>query len=371
MLTISHPYIPGKLELEKEEIVAIVGKNGSGKTTLINSILCEMKNEINVDGKDFCNERRYDELSAVFQDPSSQILAETLNDELRIISLYHQVNFELARILMGDFLFQNFFTLSDGYKKRFVISSILSSQPKYVLLDEPLSNLDRNGSKLVLEILPKGSLIAEHRTREISGLVDRVYLLKETGMREIEKEKLKDEEFLRKNGLRGFTLDNVDNGLLGEKILDFDYKDLRIEVRESEIVCLLGPNGSGKTTLLKKLSKKIYSVFQNPDLQFFQESVEKEVGNTEALRLFGLWDIRDKSPFVLSTGQKMRTLIAAAYASGSKVIGLDEPTVAMDGDGLIAFRKMLKLLKEEGRGVIIATHDEDIVNLCDTKIRLG
>ncbi len=67
----------------------------------------------------------------------------------------------------------------------------------------------------------------------------------------------------------------------------------------------------------------------------------------------------------------MRTLIASAYASGHRVIGLDEPTTAMDGEGLLAFAKMVDMLREERRGLILATHDKDILPLCDKVISLG
>ncbi|MEM4911935.1 MAG: ABC transporter ATP-binding protein, partial [Metallosphaera sp.] len=56
--------------------------------------------------------------------------------------------------------------------------------------------------------------------------------------------------------------------------------------------------------------------------------------------------------------------------SGSKVIGLDEPTTAMDGDGLLSFMNMVDILREEKRGLIIATHDKEVVPLCDKILNL-
>jgi ABC-type Mn2+/Zn2+ transport system ATPase subunit len=52
------------------------------------------------------------------------------------------------------------------------------------------------------------------------------------------------------------------------------------------------------------------------------------------------------------------------------VIALDEPSVGMDGNSLLSFYEMIKLLKEEKRGIIIATHDEDIIGMCDSIIDL-
>lgn len=64
----------------------------------------------------------------------------------------------------------------------------------------------------------------------------------------------------------------------------------------------------------------------------------------------------------------MRVLIASAFSSNSKVIGLDEPSVGMDGEALLSFHEMVKILKEDKRGLIIATHDRDLINLCDSNI---
>jgi len=72
----------------------------------------------------------------------------------------------------------------------------------------------------------------------------------------------------------------------------------------------------------------------------------------------------------LSYGEKMRVLIASVFASPYKVIALDEPSVGMDGEALLSFYEALKILKEEKRGIIIATHDEDLIPLCDTIINM-
>lgn len=79
-------------------------------------------------------------------------------------------------------------------------------------------------------------------------------------------------------------------------------------------------------------------------------------------------NLADKSPYALSFGQKMRILIASAFSSDSRVIGLDEPSVGMDGEALLSFYEMVKMLKEQKRGLILATHDKDIISLCDTRI---
>ncbi|BFH72354.1 ATP-binding cassette domain-containing protein [Sulfurisphaera javensis] len=358
--------INDKLTINDDEIIGLVGKNGSGKTTLIKNALCLYGNaKVVIDGEDFCKSKDYSKLSAVFQDPSTQILALTCEDELKLQSLFHSVDFKIAKEIMGEYFDKDFYTLSDGYKKRFVISTVVSSKPKHILFDEPFANLDKYAVNLVKSAIPKGSLIAEHRIKEIRDLISRAYLIKNGDIREIDKEKLYDENFLKSEGLRGFSLPKIEMDV-GKELLNYEG----IRVRESEVVCLVGRNGIGKTTRLKKLVGKIYLVLQNPDLQFFEETVKVEVKDDYALSLFNLKDKADKSPFTLSYGEKMRVLIASAFASKYKVIGLDEPSVGMDGDALISFYDAIKILKEEKRGIIIATHDEDILALCNTIIDL-
>lgn len=358
--------INDKLEVHDDEIVGLVGRNGSGKTTLIKSTLCLYGDaKVLLEGKDFCKERDYSKLSAVFQEPSTQILALTCKDELKLQSLFHSVDESIAKKIMGDYFDKDFYTLSDGYKKRFVISTVLASRPKHILFDEPFANLDKFAVNLVKSVIPKGSLIAEHRIREIRDIVTRVYLISGGTIKEISKEKLFDEEFLKNEGLRGFSLPKL-SVELGNEILN--YKGIR--VRESEVLCLVGRNGVGKTTKLKSLVGKVYLVLQNPDLQFFEETVEKEVKDENALSIFKLKDKKDKSPFTLSYGEKMRVLIGSAFASKYRVIALDEPSVGMDGFALLSFYDALKVLKEEKRGIIIATHDEDLIPLCDSIINM-
>ncbi|AAY80245.1 ATP-binding cassette domain-containing protein [Sulfolobus acidocaldarius] len=357
------------LVIDDNDIVGLVGKNGSGKTTLIKNALCLGQNRFKIilDGDDFCEHREYSKLTGVFQEPATQILALTCEEELKLRSLFHTIDFNIAKKIMENYINRDFYTLSDGYKKRFVIASALSSNPKHILLDEPFANLDKYSTKLVKEIIPKGSLIAEHRIKEIRDLVSKVYLIKEINrIVEIEKEKLYDEKFLREEGLRGFKLPEINIKPKDKVIFEYSW----IKLREGEILCLVGRNGVGKTTTLKKLVNKVYIIFQNPDLQFFKPRVIDEVKDEEALRLFKIKDLAEKSPFTLSYGQKMRVLIATAFASGSKVIGFDEPSVGMDGEALLSFYQMVKILKEEGKAMIIATHDEDILSLCDKVVNL-
>ncbi len=369
MLELYPSFLSGHMEVGDDEVVALLGKSGSGKTTVIREAMgFGGRARLGIDGDFRAPPISRDVLAAVMQDPNAQVLGGSCEDELAILSMDHDVNRLIAKGIMGSYYGKDFFKLSDGYKKRMAIATVLCSEPRYVMLDEPLANLDREATAGVLTLIRGGMVVAEHRVKEIRGSVQRAYLIRDGSLVELATDKLKDDDFLRRNGLRGFDVE-VQRGNPGDVIIDVDV-GFRLEVRAGEVLCLYGSNGSGKTTCIKKLVGKAYAVFQNPDLQFFKKSVEEEVGSADALSLFGLLGKAKTSPFALSYGEKIRVLVAAAYASGRQVIALDEPTVGMDGDGFLSFLKALEIMREERRGIVVATHDDDLLKACDRVIDL-
>ncbi len=182
--------------------------------------------------------------------------------------------------------------------------------------------------------------------------------------------------------------------------------DIRFDVMEGEFLGILGSNGSGKTTLLKlmdgllkdfagtvhldgkevrKLSpKEIYTkvglVFQNPDEQLFAPTVFEDVafgplnmGFSEedvkiriysALRDVEMDGFEKKSIHNLSFGQKKRVCIAGLLAMGHEILLLDEPTAGLDPMGEYRMMDLLmKLNRENGVTIIMATHSVDLVPL--------
>jgi ABC-type multidrug transport system ATPase subunit len=170
--------------------------------------------------------------------------------------------------------------------------------------------------------------------------------------------------------------------------------DVSFEVRQGETFALLGPNGSGKSTTLKclaglsiptsgKLLVNDLDVFRNqrearkfvsylPQRVNFHECLSAEevlkfycsVRKLPKIRIeevlqrshFNFNGFYEKRVSDLSGGMIQRLGLAVACLPDAPVLLLDEPTVSLDPEGAIEFRKFLKILKSEGKTIIFATH---------------
>ena len=315
-----------------------------------------------------------------------------------------------------DLLLRNIDELSSGQKQKVAIASSLILQPKVLILDEPTSNLDAQGAKTLVEIIKKikgrgiAIIISEHRFDVFKEAADRFLYIDRGKLNKIwtreEFENLSDEK-LSSLGLRPKMVVKNSNIhvktdkdlLLDIHSLSFHYKKTRegidninLQLYRGEVVSLLGNNGAGKTTLCKVISgllkensgtieykgkisncnlrnKFCYFVMQDADYQLYSDSVAGEIvfgkkvteklkqDLIESLNAFKLMALKDRHPASLSGGEKQRVTLAAAYCSDVDIYILDEPTSGMDGDGLRAIIKWVKLLAEKGKIVIIITHD--------------
>ncbi len=192
-------------------------------------------------------------------------------------------------------------------------------------------------------------------------------------------------------------------------------KNVSFSVKEGSFTGIIGHSGSGKSTLVQHLNGliKVQSgeirigdkvlnsqnsdikglcfqvgvVFQYPEQQLFADTVyndiafgpknmglsEKEIElrvNTAA-ELVGLSkDLFDKSPFMISGGQKRRTAIAGIIAMEPDILVLDEPTAGLDPKGRDEILKAItKVHKQMNMSVILVSHSmEDVSNYCEKLI---
>ena len=176
------------------------------------------------------------------------------------------------------------------------------------------------------------------------------------------------------------------------------YELERFRIYRGEILGLMGSNGIGKSTiaktlcgLQKPLSGKIlpqgekrrlensFLVMQDVNYQLFSDNVREEIllGAKkpelcqEVLEALGLRELADRHPMSLSGGQKQRVAIASALLSGKEFVILDEPTSGLDHYHMTQVAKLLSYLKEQGVGVLVITHDEELAaDWCDRIIYL-
>lgn len=186
-------------------------------------------------------------------------------------------------------------------------------------------------------------------------------------------------------------------------------QDICLNIHEGEFLGIVGHTGSGKSTLIqhlngllkptkgdvlidgvninqkeakgqrKSLRMKVGLVFQYPEYQLFEETVEQDIGFgprnlglsdsevksrvQEAMALLKLdyKTLRQQSPFDLSGGQKRKVAIAGVLAMQPKYLVLDEPTAGLDPRGREEFLEQLAALHQKGMTIIMVSHSMDDV----------
>lgn len=196
----------------------------------------------------------------------------------------------------------------------------------------------------------------------------------------------------------------------------FEYlaiKDIDLKIKKGSFTAIIGHTGSGKSTLiqhinglslptkgkvivndfeidssnppkaLKPLRKMAGLVFQFPEYQLFEETIEKDIifgpmnfgedieiakqKAREIIKYVGLDEsYLEKSPFDLSGGQKRRIAIAGILIMNPDILVLDEPTAGLDPQGAKEMMDLFKRLNDQGKTIIIVTHDMNhVLNYCD------
>lgn len=192
-------------------------------------------------------------------------------------------------------------------------------------------------------------------------------------------------------------------------------KGIDLSVEEGEMVAIMGSSGSGKSTLLniigmldeadegeyildgvpiKNLTEKKAAIYRNKFLGFIFQSFNlinyKNALENVALPLYyqgmkrkerqekalfhlgkvGLTDWAHHLPNELSGGQKQRVAIARALAANPKLLLADEPTGALDTKTSYEIMEFIQQLNDEGKTILMVTHEEDIANMCKRIVRL-
>lgn len=426
--------------VEYGEVALLSGLSGEGKSTVLSLIAGIIPNvtpgettgEVLIDGESIAGKRMSEvcrKVGVVLQNADAQIIQQLVEDEIAFGCENFAFSPEEIKRRIADSCRQMKLqpewgtrTLSGGQKQRLITASTLATGQRILVLDEPLANLDREGSCDLMQTLRAlagqgfAVLVVEHRLDMVLPYVDSVwnicagrieriadrehYLTAQVGM-------IADSCAAPDAGsAKIFRLDGVGFSVRKREIL----RSISFSVKRGERVLLLGENGCGKTTLMRLIArlyrptsgmirqeldpvlgqkpkgskawfKRVGIVYQNPNYQLFMPTVRQELafGATsdayaeEIMELFGLSRLAERHPHSLSEGQKRRVSIAAVAAGNPDVLLLDEPTVGQDYAGLGEMVRILNdLHAKSGNTMITITHDMRCAEaLCDHAVQIG
>lgn len=190
------------------------------------------------------------------------------------------------------------------------------------------------------------------------------------------------------------------------------FNNLNLEIKEGEVVGIIGPSGTGKSMLLKcimkliriddgkiffmgkditgndiateKLCEKIGMVFQ--DFNLFKhlsvvenvmsglvdvQKIDKKTAYDKAIKMLRYVNLVDKAyafPISLSGGQKQRTAIARTIAMDPEIIFMDEPTSSLDPIAKGEVQSVIRMLARENRTMIIVSHELELIRDVCTRV---
>lgn len=453
---------------EPGEILLVAGASGCGKTTLVRAIngliprsyKGELAGHVRIFGQDTADwklSQVSQKVGTVLQDPERQILGTKVLNEVAFglenlglprSEIVRRVDEALEILKIADLRDRETFNLSGGEKQKVALAGVLAMRPSILLLDEPLASLDpasaRESLDMVRKLAGEGMTVVmiEHRVEDVLRIQpERVMFLDDGELRylggldglskmvDYHAVKLPANDIVEraKDDPAPVTfhfLPGVGRGVEGtEPLVKFENVCFRyeaeseilhainLEIRQGDVIAVLGANGAGKTTLVKhaigllkpssgrvlvggqdtrqasvaQIAGTLGYVFQSPSHMLFaptvheelafgpsnlkhaKSQIEKEV--KEALTIVHLEDVEQQPPLALSFGQQKRVSIAAILAMRSRILVMDEPTAGQDYQNYMSF--MDSILQMPGfAAVLFITHDVDLAVIYANRVLL-
>ncbi|HEY7199113.1 MAG TPA: ATP-binding cassette domain-containing protein [Candidatus Dormibacteraeota bacterium] len=424
-------------------LTVVAGPSGGGKSTLLrvfNGLVPHfhggrIAGRARVAGLDVVatpTRRLAREVGFVFQDPEMQTVYGVVEREVAFgpenlavpeAELRPRVAEALEAVGAAALAGRRVATLSGGERQRVALASALAARPRLVVLDEPASQLDRDGGALLLEACRdlaasgRAVVVAEHRLERLLPAAGQLVVVEggrvTAGPPAALAGRLPSPPAIVRLGLRlgwsppplspagvrppplrpaaprprraagpqAWALRGVTAGPGGRPLV----RDVDLGGAAGETVVLMGPNGAGKTTLLRVLAGllapaggrlerrpgRVALLPQNPTALLHRPTVRDEVrltldraGDPEppeaVLERLGLLAAAGRYPRDLSTGERQRAALAAVLPGTPALVLLDEPTRGMDGAARSALRGLLAHLRQAGAAIVLATHDADL-----------
>lgn len=435
------------LYVEKGKITGLVGESGSGKSTAMFAIMGLLPEQTTVmaDVMELDGERPVPgkNIAMIFQDslhclnPTMKIgkqIAETVRAKKRCSlgearrraeELLEQVGIRNPKLRMKQYPYE----LSGGMRQRVVIAIALACEPKLIIADEPTTALDAAVQAQILLLLKKivketetSLLLVSHDLGVVASLCDQLYVMREGEIVEngftvdvfydpqtdYTKQLLADASGKRIIAAGKDVKNESPAPLLKVEHLKRMFQsgegleDISFEIKEGEMVALIGESGSGKTTLARILTgiessdggmvvgKKdctVRMVFQDPfaslnpcmtvrqtlrEVLLVQKITEEKIKSDieEMIVQVGLHlEDLERYPKELSGGQRQRVAIARALLAQPKLLIFDEAFSAVDATTRAQLMELLaKLVKQKKIACLFISHDLELVKWMTTKV---
>jgi energy-coupling factor transporter ATP-binding protein EcfA2 len=407
------------LELERGEVVLVLGRSGSGKSTLLRALAGlvphfhggRFSGSVSVAGLDTRSTAPAalaGTVATLFQDPEDQIVFERVESEvafgvenlgLQPGEVIERVESSLAAVGAEHLLERTTRDLSGGELQRVCLASALALEPELLLLDEPTSQLDPECAEAFLGLVERlarergmAVVLSEQRPALPLEICDRVLFL-ERGHLLLDAPRAQAVRWLEERAPAFVEpyepvperVGDTDETICRMEGVGYAYRpatpvleNVSLEIRRGEVVALAGPNGSGKTTLAKlacglleaqagRVERRGRASYlsQDPGRYVVCERAEDEValgigGDLSRARHWldelGLGGSERRHPRDLSSGERERLGLAAVLATEPDLLVLDEPTRGVDPGRK---RELGGLLRAgaSGRATLLVSHD--------------
>lgn len=406
------------LELPECGLVWLTGASGSGKSTLLNLIKGLHPEFIHgkLTGSHPAIARDALYLS---QNPHTQVVHERVGEEFFFSMEHLQYTPEkmhakkslLAQYGLGKLEFAATAQLSHGQAQRLLLASMLATEPRVLLLDEPTAFLDEQIRTEFYQLLAQLKqhaciLLVDHHA-QVAPYADTCWHISAQGnLSERTPAAWLHETTHALQQLRAApnltqappSLPSQMSISLEQLIIGYSKRhplfSANATLHSGECAVLCGENGSGKSTLLNTLAgmtkplggqcilryqssaeqaprlvkprEQMMYVFQHPDSHFFFDTVAEELTQlgvqdiAGTLAHFGLADCAERSPHQLSEGQKRRlTLLFPVFLQRALIV-LDEPTFGQDALNAERITQLIRSFKAAGHALIVITHDASL-----------
>jgi energy-coupling factor transporter ATP-binding protein EcfA2 len=436
------------LSVDAGEVLLLLGPSGSGKSTVLRALAGlvpwfhggRFEGSVEVAGRDTRSTRPAElagTVATVFQDPEDQIVLGRVEAEVAFglenvgtppRAIAQRVADALEAVGAAHLAGRRVTELSGGELQRVCLASALALAPQLLLLDEPTSQLDREGAETFFEhALGSGAavVLSEQHPALALPLADRVAFL-ERGRVLLDAPRDEAIAWLEEHrpawasepcnrllqgrqGVEGSAfagrplpcnslLQGSDGVVCRVEDVRYAYGDgppvvdgASLELRRGEIVALTGPNGSGKSTLAKLAAGLLEAqggsvtrtgratfLLQDPGRYLVRERAEDEVrlgaDATRARRALadvGLEGYESRHPRDLSTGERERLALATVLVTEPDLLVLDEPTRGIDPERKAELAALLRH-QAATRATLVVTHDEAFArSVADRIVSLG